>query len=231
VIKSDLLFSSSVTSPFWSCKLSYIILNDVFNIPNNTEKIYQNAIFNTSSEIIIAPRTARAFFRNLLPFCDYGYTHNLIDEYFRCPPEIPIPLHDLHFVFNGYALKVPLPSLFGPDAEFKIHFWRHGEDHWNLGQAFMKNFHIAFDNEKDVITFSGNVTNVSYYTTDDDFVAKEHVILFLVISFVVLAIIIGIWIYFVKKEKKNPEFTYRNIIDAPCASRIVNEKQRRRNNA
>jgi hypothetical protein len=213
----DPFFASTSVKNMWTCKLSYLIFGDsqVENFDSNAISINQRGVIDSGSNFIMAPKSAFDLFKK---YFSNTTCSSLIEQgtyIFTCKEDFDTTLlPKVSLVFNGRAYTVPPNNLFtkiilnGRNTLIFTIFFMEKIDFWLLGQAFMKTFHILFDREKNIVSFSSSreyVSDVSLKTTDDDFHISDYLFLILLIGLLLIVIItVSICIYMkVKKARTN----------------------------
>jgi hypothetical protein len=156
---------------FWSCNLknvlfmnrnSNILDNKAFDFTVHSDSESKPAIFDTGSNVIIAPSEYFDKFKNLF-FKDLidNKSCNLLEDYydsqsFRCSKNVDFNSFPvLKFVFdNNYAYELDIKSLFVSNINgylFRIIFGNVPGSGWLLGQPFLKQFHVVFDHDDNTV--------------------------------------------------------------------------------
>jgi cathepsin D len=207
VIQSDPFFSNMKLKNLWACRLSYLIIGnpsiDEFYI--NSHEINTRAVFDSGSNYIMAPMetfpVVKEMFRKFVECGDDIYFAEGV-KVFSCAEHFDTNLlQNFSFIFNGYAYTVPSNKLFkefvyyGKKVLIFCIIFKSDLDFWLLGQYFLRNFHILFDNERNIIGFNGEkeyITDFTPITDDNDFYLSDHwEILLIVIIFTIMLVGFG----------------------------------------
>jgi hypothetical protein len=219
LINSNPLFSHSDLTYMWSCRLSYVIFGDVNNFDQNAYKIQNRVIFDTGSNLIIAPSIIKPkldeYFKSsiIVDLCDVirDPDLNMIQHVCQGDSNIIKSFPEISFVFNGYAIKFKKEHLF---KNIAVENPMNGEitniqlftivvddsiDYWLIGQPFLKNVHVLYDSENGAMRFTAEdknaIIDVRNVTTDDDFVFEDYLLWFILggcVLFIIVVVTIGI---------------------------------------
>lgn len=207
----------SETNVSWECRMSHIIFGEVSNdtFKANSFSLYQEAIFDTGNITFVFPIEYINLFNYMMN------KHNAECNYDRekkgtktitCNKTDNVP--DFSFVFNGYALRMNHTELFD-DKKLFIEF--QNTTSVSIGIPFFHAFRTMFNHTGNEMAFlpknlseTTKIINVRGYTTDDDFLFKEHLgQVFGVILGIITVLGLGLYIFvfFWKKNIKN-EYSY-----------------------
>jgi len=209
-------------APFWSCYLSHIFFGVAVNSSfYSARSIGEWAVLDTGSSANLFPSDLQNYFYNnyfyIQRYCYSYFDIGLMADSFYCNADYTDvnKLPSINFIFNGYSYEVPAVSLFikvQSKLYFKIYFRGSA---YLLGQPFLENFHIVFDNDNNKIGFyGGGRFNYTNYTKDP--VEPSPWITLLIVLSVILGIIVIIAIICIlAKRKRNftqqlqPTFDYQ----------------------
>jgi len=228
VFDYDEPFSRGSVKSQWNCKLSYLIIGDdsVLNFSVNSIKINQRAVIDSGSNYIMAPVTVLEYFIKYFEKnekCNYEKQSDLNWNVFFCDQDTDIQKFDkISLVFNGTSYRIPSENLFtkidfGQGQKIKWFFTIivvDNFDFWILGQAFMKNLHVLYDNEEQPkISFrvmKEFTSDVSNFTTDEDFIITDHIYLIFIVVFIAIGIILLAITFTIIKKRRDRERYQRN---------------------
>lgn len=170
---------NSLVKSYWTCNLKKVLMSkkksisktNIFeNEDSNDEKYYLEvsngsapAIFDTGSNVIIAPLNLYAAFKKIFfkEHLEKGTCSNLYDsdnsKGFKCADEVIITgeFPKIHLLFdNDITYELSIDDLFYSDYEgkiFRIIFSNVPGNGWLLGQPFLKQYHMVFDHEDDSV--------------------------------------------------------------------------------
>lgn len=191
--KCNAITDNYLVKSFWSCKISKISFlvnkshqhivklnseysNDAKNFIEVLKAGGVPAIFDTGSNVIIAPQNMFTSFRDIMfkKHLSDGTCH-IMQDYsnssgFRCNQSIDFedfPM--LHMAFdnnNSYGMLTKELFIEEDGGQlFRIVFSKVPADGWLLGQPFLKNYHMVFNKEDNTIGF---------YDNDQKMVQKNH---------------------------------------------------------
>ena len=199
-----LLSGSNYQKVLWFCNLKYISIGklNLESFPYNSYKVNLDAIFDTGTNFIVAPKNLMKIFLNNFPdtVCDYfdlDITSLIICLEIKDLPEISL-------VVGDYSLHLPKERLFSTQKSslneifyvLNFHF-SESQEEIILGMPFFEQYHTLFDKEEGFLKFhteeKNGILNVSSRFT----FRVKHPFLFLIIILLILAIIgyIGYYAY------------------------------------
>ena len=204
--KCRLLSGSNYQKVLWFCNLKYISIGKLNfnNFPYNSYKVNLDAIFDTGTNFIVAPKKLMKIFLNNFPdnICDYfdlDITSLIICLDIKILPEISL-------IVDDFSLHLPKERIFTPQNSslgeifyvFNFHFTDNQEE-IILGMPFFEQYHTLFDKEDGFLKFhteeKNGILNVSSRFT----FRVKHPFLFIFIILLILAIL-GYIAYFCYKK-------------------------------
>jgi cathepsin D len=218
VYKSDSLFDNHNFKGVWTCRLSYLLIGDtnVTNFYKEAHSVNSKAILDSGSNFIFAPFDLIEEIKKVFskfPECKNETDLNSGISVFYCSENFDTSFFpNFSFIFNGYGYTVPGKRLFkkidanGEKILFFTFYFDRGFNYWLLGQYFLRNFHVLFDHEKDVVGFTADnqyITDFTKYTTDNDFYLSDH--LFLMISIFLMVVLVATITIICFTKKRNTE--------------------------
>lgn len=211
-----------LSDEFWKCRMSHIVFGEVSNetFKGNAVAIYKDAKFNTGKETFVFPIEYINLFNHIMnqnnSECDYDRKKEGT-KIIYCNKTMNVP--DLSFVFNGYSLRMNYTELF---EGMKLLIKFENTDIIDIGMPFFLAFRTMFDDSAHEMGFLPNelsetdkIKNVHKYTTDDDFLFREHkgIVASVIIG---LTIVFGIGLYLfvlLWKRNLNQEYVYITKLD------------------
>ena len=155
----------------WNCFLTYILFDDNYNF-YQAIVIDSIVVFSTGIEKIYAPTNnielfINNYFKNLPDYDEKKClikTISGIHQIYCLKTFLNINGPSIHFIFNGYAYKLPFEDLFEDvytDSYnrfklFKIEFYETEKNEWYFGTVFLKQYENVFDADNKVVGFYGN---------------------------------------------------------------------------
>lgn len=232
VFESDHFWVQNPTSYLWTCRLSHLIFTSnvisefVPLVSRSKVVLYEKALIDSGANYIFYPIAHHKHFQEYFksqPNCNYEKYSISSSGQWLCSDLDPEKLEKISFVFNGYSI------MFRPDEMFFTHpifnsikvfkLMSLEADIWLLGQFFMENLHILFDDDKKRILFTQNdeilngqgvVFDERSWTTENDFVLEDYIIYIVpAIALIILIIIIVVVCVCCKKKKIEPTSVMR----------------------
>ena len=155
----------------WNCLVTHILFDDNYNF-YQASVVDSIVIFSTGIEKIYAPKNTielfiNNYFKNLPEYDDKKCIIKIISgihQLYCLKSFLNIEGPSIHFIFNGYAYRIPFEDLFDDvytDSYnrykiFKIEFYETEKREWYFGTVFLKQYETVFDAENKVIGFYGN---------------------------------------------------------------------------
>lgn len=234
--------NNAYVNSYWACYLSKVlIVNSSHSItsPDNvtevSNKVYP-AIFDTGSNVIMAPLEyfqifKENFFGDLINSNKCSCLEDTGNaKGFKCNGNLKQNLlPSLRFVFdNDQTYEIDTSDLFikeKADLMFRIVFTQVPGNGWLLGQPFLKQFHVVFDKDNELVGFysrnPGRITSMNdiRVTTTIQLQDKDYtfIVISCLISYYLIGGVVALVIIFLKKKKNSnitvvPSMNYNNFL-------------------
>jgi hypothetical protein len=197
----------------WACRLAYIVTGDISkeSFLTNAYSQYQDFIIDSGSAVIIAPSDSLSYFTNnlLKGAIEKGECHKYSYQSFKtfiCTLLDVDALPPVYFVLNGYGIKISAKYLFVQGyASDKLSFniiFKDDMEFWLIGQPLFYENHILFDNENNLVAFSGEFKDFTEFTSDKDFVIGDYIVIIVVVPIVGVIFILTSVVIICRLRKK-----------------------------